>query len=122
MQGSNDSFEEIAVWVDDHGVKTQEDIDYVARSVDIENYLDYVAVQIYVGNPDLLNVKRYRSVEEDGKWRWVLFDTDWGYTTDTNSMRRWLDPRGAGSEYKTDNRLFVGLMEDVTLMLFSSQV
>lgn len=110
MQGSNDSFEEIAVWVDDHGVKTQEDIDYVARSVDIENYLDYVAVQIYVGNPDLLNVKRYRSVEEDGKWRWVLFDTDWGYTTDTNSMRRWLDPRGAGSEYKTDNRLFVGLM------------
>ena len=110
MQGSNDSFEEIAAWVDDHGVKTQEDIDYVARSVDIENYLDYVAVQIYVGNPDLLNVKRYRSVEEDGKWRWVLFDTDWGYTTDTNSMRRWLDPRGAGSEYKTDNRLFVGLM------------
>jgi len=115
MQGSNDSFEEIVSWVDEHGVKTQEDIDYVAQFIDIDNYLDYVAVQIYVGNPDLLNVKRYRSTEEDGKWRWILFDTDWGYTTDTNSMRRWLDPRGAGSEYKTDNRLFVGLMANETI-------
>jgi len=110
MQGSNETFEAIASWVEENGVKTQADIDYVAQFVDIDNYLDYVAVQIYVGNPDLLNVKRYRSDEEDGKWRWILFDTDWGYTTDTNSMRRWLDPRGAGSEFKTDNRLFVGLM------------
>ncbi|MBQ2955011.1 MAG: CotH kinase family protein, partial [Clostridia bacterium] len=115
MQGSNDSFEAIASWVDENGVDTQEDIDYVAQSVDIDNYLDYVAVQIFVGNPDLLNVKRYRSTEEDGRWRWILFDTDWGFTTDTNSMRRWLDPRGAGSEYKTDNRLFVGLMGNKTI-------
>jgi len=115
VQGSNDSFEAIASWVEKNGVKTQEDIDYVAQVVDIDNYLDYVAVQIYVGNPDLLNVRRYRSTEEDGKWRWVLFDTDWGFTTDTNSMRRWLDERGAGSEYKTDNRLFVGLMNNDTI-------
>ncbi len=112
MQGSNDSFEEIVSWADENGIDTQEDIDKVAELIDIDNYLDYVAVQIYVGNPDLLNVKRYRSVNEDGKWRWILFDTDWGYTTDTNSMRRWLDPRGAGSEYKTDNRLFVALMNN----------
>jgi len=110
MQGSNASFEEIVSWVAEHGVRTQADIDHVAELIDIQNYLDYVAVQIFVGNPDLLNVKRYRSVNEDGKWRWVLFDTDWGFTTDTNSMRRWLDPKGAGSEFKTDNRLFIGLM------------
>ncbi len=110
MQGSNASFEEIVSWADDHGLKTQEDLNKLAELIDIDNYLDYVAVQIYIGNPDLLNVKRYRSVNEDGKWRWILFDTDWGFYTDTNSMRRWLDPRGAGSEYKTDNRLFVSLM------------
>ncbi len=115
MQGSNDTFEAIASWVDEHGVKTQEDIDYVAQFVDIDNYLDYVAVEMFVGNPDLLNVKRYRSAEEDGKWRWILFDTDWGFTTDTNSMRRWLDERGAGGQNKTDNRLFVGLMGNKTI-------
>ena len=115
MQGSNETFEAISVWVKENGVKTQADIDHVAEIVDIDNYLDYVAVQIFVGNPDLLNVKRYRSTEEDGKWRWVLFDTDWGFTTDTNSMRRWLDPKGAGSAYKTDNRLFVGLMANETI-------
>ena len=81
--------------------------------MDVDNYLDYVAVQIFIGNPDLLNVKRYRSANEDGLWRWILFDTDWGfYTYDTNSMRRWLDPEGAGSGKKTDNTLFVELMKN----------
>lgn len=112
VQGSNDSFETIVSWVAENGIHSQEDIDYVSQVIDIDNYLDYVAVQIYVGNPDLLNVRRYRSTSEDGRWRWVLFDTDWGFTTDTNSMRRWLDERGAGSEYKTDNRLFIGLMNN----------
>lgn len=110
MQGSNDSFEEIVSWITENGVNSQEDVDYVSQFIDIDNYLDYVAVEMFVGNPDLLNVKRYRSVNEDGKWRWILFDTDWGFTTDTNSMRRWLDERGAGGQNKTDNRLFVGLM------------
>ena len=38
---------------------------------------------------------------------------DWGLNIlDTNSVRRWLDPEGAGSGKKTDNTLFVELMKN----------
>lgn len=125
MQGSNKTFEDLLNWIKKEGGATararenltQADYDaileHISTVVDVDNYLDYVAVQIFIGNPDLLNVKRYRSANEDGLWRWILFDTDWGfYTYDTNSMRRWLDPEGAGSGKKTDNTLFVELMKN----------
>ena len=126
MQGSNDSFEALLNWIKKEGgatarskkeTLTQADYDqileHISSVVDVDNYLDYVIIQIFTGNTDLLNVKRYRSVNEDGLWRWILFDMDWGFHyTDTNSMRRWLDPDGAGSGKKTDNTLFVELMKN----------
>ena len=125
-QGSNENFQELLDWIKKEGGAayarknenlTQADydaiLDHISKYVDVDNYLDYVAVQIYTGNTDLLNVKRYRSVNEDGLWRWILFDMDWGFDyLDTNQMRRWLDPAGAGSGKKTDNTLFVELMSN----------
>ena len=65
-----------------------------------------MAIEMYVGNGDTLNVKRYRNPKRDGKWRWVLFDLDWGFYEDTNSVRRWLDPVGMGVKKRTNNTLF----------------
>ncbi|MBQ8953512.1 MAG: lamin tail domain-containing protein [Clostridia bacterium] len=126
MQGSNETFANLLNWIKKEGgatarskkeTLTQADYDeileHISSVVDVDNYLDYVIIQVFTGNTDLLNVKRYRSANEDGLWRWVLFDMDWGFHyADTNSMRRWLDPEGAGSGKKTDNTLFVELMKN----------
>ena len=59
-----------------------------------------------------MNVKRYRNANEDGLWRWCLFDLDWAFNTDTNSIARWLNPGGMGAGGKTDNTLFIACMKD----------
>lgn len=58
--------------------------------VDIENFLTYYAIEIYVANGDwpIGNYKVYRyfgdesvpskTTTTDGKWRWLLYDTDFG--------------------------------------------
>lgn len=112
MQGSDDSYQNLLKWIQKNGVDTDEELAYVDSVVDVENYLTYVAIQMYIGNTDLLNVKRYCSPEGDGRWKWALFDTDWAFNVDTDSFRRWLDPAGAGSGKKTNNTLFVGLMKN----------
>ena len=58
--------------------------------------MNAIAVEIYTGNTDLLNNKKYRSTAVDGKWRWIVFDFDWAFYTDTNSVGRWLKPGGVG--------------------------
>jgi hypothetical protein len=117
MQGSNKTFEQLLAYVKKNGVKTDENLAYVESKIDLQNYLEYVALQTFIGNTDLLNVKRYRSTEGDGKWRWILFDTDWAFTTDTDSFGRWLKAGGMGSGNKTDNTLFVALMKNKTVQV-----
>jgi len=70
------------------------------------------ALQLFTGNSDTLNVKRYRNPKADGKWRWVLFDLDWAFYVDTNSIRRWLEPGGMGTNLYTDNSLFIACMKN----------
>ncbi|MDR2547678.1 MAG: CotH kinase family protein [Lachnospiraceae bacterium] len=65
----------------------------LGEMMDIDNFLRYYAVQIYAGNYDWpwgnFRAYRYRGPEEtrihdgistaDGRWRWLLFDTDWTF-------------------------------------------
>ena len=115
VQGSDKTFEQLLAYVKKNGVKTDEDLAYVESRIDLQNYLEYIALQTFTGNTDLLNVRRYRSREGDGRWRWIFFDTDWAFVTDTDSFGRWLKPGGMGSGNKTDNSLFVALMKNRTL-------
>lgn len=60
----------------------------LCERIDVDNYLRYYAIEIYVGNTDwpFTNVKAYRYFAEDGvytpdtifdgKYRYLLFDTD----------------------------------------------
>lgn len=62
--------------IQDPGVYAQ-----IEGMVDIENFIDYQAAQIYFDNTDWPgnNVKFWRPRAEGGRWRWILFDTDFGF-------------------------------------------
>ena len=114
MQGSNDSFAELLYWVKRNDMSTQAAYDYLDSKIDIQNYIEYMAIECFVSNTDTLNVKRYRNAQADGKWRWVLFDLDWALNVDSNSLSRWLTEGGMGSGGLTDNTLFIACMKNPT--------
>jgi hypothetical protein len=49
--------------------------------IDTDNFIDYQAAQIYFDNTDWPgnNIKFWRPRTEDGRWRWILYDTDFGF-------------------------------------------
>ena len=112
MQGSNETFANLLKWVKQADPATDEFYETLDEAIDIQNYIEYMAIQIFVGNGDTLNVKRYRNPNADGKWRWVLFDLDWAFDVDTNSINRWLEPGGMGTNLYTDNSLFIACMKN----------
>lgn len=114
VQGSDDTYQAMLSWVRQNGVPDDAALEAVGRVIDLENYIDYHAAQIFVGNADTLNVRRYRNKNADGLWRWVLYDLDWGFYVDTNSISRWLNPEGMGAGKRTDNTLFIALMQNAT--------
>lgn len=64
---------------------------YVQTQIDIDNYIDYNALEIYCGNEDWIanNVRIWRKrtpvylpgapYGHDGRWRWLVYDLDRGF-------------------------------------------
>jgi hypothetical protein len=55
----------------------------VNKMMDIENFTDYIIAETYYGNKDWVgdwvnNIKLWRPRVPNGKWRYILWDLDWG--------------------------------------------
>lgn len=81
VQGSNDSYLAFLDLLGSTDMNDPEAYAIIESMVDIDNLIDYHAAQIYYANTDWPgnNIKYWRSRSEDGKWRWILYDTDFGF-------------------------------------------
>lgn len=93
-----ESYDNIIKFVQENDMSLQENYEYIKTKIDIENFIQYIVVQTYINNIDWPqnNIKVWRSRNnfldinegnyEDGKWRWMLFDTDHSFN-DYKSIR-----------------------------------
>lgn len=94
LEGSNDDFMESFNLITNEPSNSDEFYDLADSRFDLENYMDYFIVETYIQNLDWMgiawganNIKLWRD-QNEGKWRYVLYDTDgsfgffWGNVTD----------------------------------------
>lgn len=96
-------YNQLITFVQENDMSKQQNYEYVKSQMDIENFIDYNIAEIYIGNLDWPdnNVRIWRKrLEtnaqevngEDGRWRWAVYDTDWGFTySNHNTIRYVLD-------------------------------
>ena len=84
--------------------------------MDVTEFMNYYITEIYVCNHDWLhqNIKCWRNHAPGGKWRWLLYDLDWGFSGElqwrtedyTDNTFQWVQEQGEIS------LLFQKLMEN----------
>ncbi|MFZ5552839.1 MAG: CotH kinase family protein [Bacteroidota bacterium] len=79
--GSNQGFIEMATFAVSNDLSQQQNYDSMKVMLDIENFCDYFITETYVVNIDWLgsytnNIKYWRPNNPEGKFRYVLWDTD----------------------------------------------
>jgi hypothetical protein len=81
VEGRNEDYVELLEFLHANSLMTDDNYEIVAGKIDINNYIDYMLSQIYFDNRDWPgnNVKYWRERTETGKWRWIMFDTDFGF-------------------------------------------
>jgi hypothetical protein len=81
IEGSNADYVELLDFLKSNNLASDANYEVVARQIDISNFIDYQLSQIYFNNRDWPgnNIKFWKSQTEDGKWRWIMFDTDFGF-------------------------------------------
>ncbi|MCW5909515.1 MAG: CotH kinase family protein [Cyclobacteriaceae bacterium] len=81
--------------------------EFIDQHIEVQEYINYLVTQIYFGNTDWPgnNIKFWRQRSNNGKFRWLLYDTDFGlalygnvthptlpFATDPNSGVDWPNP------------------------------
>ncbi|MFC1694178.1 CotH kinase family protein, partial [Candidatus Latescibacterota bacterium] len=81
LEGDDEHYKILMEFLSTHNLRIPENYEYVKTLMDVDNFLDYMAAQIYYANTDGPghNIKYWRPRTTDGKWRWLLFDIDLGF-------------------------------------------
>ena len=78
--GSINHYNQMLKYLTDNDLSKKEHYDYINTQMEVDNFLTLQTAQIYFDNQDAGgNIKFWRPRTADGRWRWVLYDTDWGF-------------------------------------------
>lgn len=101
--GSDTSYWNLVDWMESNDMTDPTTYAQALEKIDMENWIDYMATQVYVNNDEMAyNIRFFKSYEPEIKWRFILWDA------------------GAGSEGETANSLqallnFPYLSEEINL-------
>ena len=72
-------FQALLSYASNHDLTQDEYYRYMESKIDFDSVIDWMIYQAYTANSDVEgNVRYYRNTEGDGKWRYALFDLDYG--------------------------------------------
>ncbi len=75
--GNDSAFRELNTFIESNDLADPENYRQIEALIDINEYLNYNIAQIYLANYDWPSINTYIwKPYNEGKWRWILFDTD----------------------------------------------
>lgn len=69
---------DLVLFVDSNDLSETENYDYVKTKLDIDNFIDYHILEMFLKNFDwpANNIDAWKHKNENGKWRWLFYDSD----------------------------------------------
>jgi hypothetical protein len=113
IAGSNEDYLEMLEYLSSHDLAISENYNFIKDQIDIESFIDYQIAEIFVANHDWPenNVKFWKSKKPGSKWRWIYYDTDFGfgldYGAEDNTLEFATDPNGTEEERNPPYSTFV---------------
>ena len=101
IHGSTEDYLEIREFVSNNDLAIDANYTIAAQHYDVDNLIDYKIAQIFIMNFDWPgnNNKLFKAKSNDGKWKHIMFDSDFGFS-------RWTDLAiGFIGSYETYNML-----------------
>ena len=77
LAGNRDHYLKMKRYINKTDFKDTAKIRHLNTLMEIDNFINYNITEVYVGNRDAGgNIRFWRPQTPEGRWRWILFDTD----------------------------------------------
>ncbi|MFU8794286.1 MAG: lamin tail domain-containing protein [Dethiobacteria bacterium] len=113
--GSNEHYLEMLDFVRNNNMAVEDNYNYIKTQMDVTNYIDALIAQIYFAQTDQGNIRYWREQSPDGKWRWIVYDLDWGFWPghlNNNTLASMTNPAGTGAWNNISTTLTVKLLDN----------
>ncbi|MGF7140877.1 CotH kinase family protein [Roseimarinus sediminis] len=79
--GKDAHYTQLVSFLESNSLQSEADYQKVLEMIDVDNYTDYFMFQIYIYNRDWPgnNIKYWRTDYAHSRWRWIMYDTDFGF-------------------------------------------
>ena len=79
IEGSNEEYNDLIDYIEATDLSIDSNFEYIEENIDLKQYALYQATNIFINNTDWPgnNIKFWKSPET--KWRWIMYDTDFGF-------------------------------------------
>jgi len=104
IRGSSDHYEAMIDFINSNSLSIEANYNHVETQMDISNFIQYQVAEIFIDNRDWPgnNIKFWREAVEGGRWKWIMFDSDFGLNIwddnnqEFNTLQYALEPNGPG--------------------------
>ncbi len=81
VHGETGSYEDFYNSLNGMNLTTDDGYNYINSKVDIKEFIDYYLTEIFIDNRDWPgnNIKFWQQRSTNSPWRWILYDTDFGF-------------------------------------------
>ncbi|MEL6591544.1 MAG: CotH kinase family protein, partial [Bacteroidota bacterium] len=81
FNGNARAYNQMLNFVRGHPLNFNQNYQLVQREIDVREFMDYFILQTYINNRDWPgnNIKFWRAHAPGSRWRWLLYDTDFGF-------------------------------------------
>ena len=81
LEGDGEHYQNMLDFIAGNNMIDNSNYQYICTQMDVENFIRYEISQIYYDNTDWPgnNIRYWRPRTAEGKWNWILYDTDFGF-------------------------------------------
>lgn len=81
IHGENSDYIDLISFIKENDLSVNNNYSHITSKIDVDNFIDYYSVEIFFANNDwpIHNTKIWR--KKNGKWRFLLYDLDGGFTS-----------------------------------------
>jgi len=81
LNGNDASWKSFETYYTNKDLSIESNYNTIKTMMDIDEYIDYMIAELYYDNTDWPgnNMKYWRERKTGAKWRWIMYDTDFGF-------------------------------------------
>ena len=75
-------------WLQSNELTSDANYQKIADQIDVDNYMNYMQAEMFLNNGDWPhnNMKKWRVASQKSKWKWFLYDVDFGFDVSYNTQ------------------------------------